>query len=328
MTVQPEPEPCTPEAAKAFGRDFEQIVTNVEQVILGKTDTIRLALTCLLAGGHLLLEDVPGTGKTSLAQAIARSVMGTHSRIQFTPDLLPADIIGSNIFNQAEQTFSFRQGPVFGEIVVADEINRASPRTQSALLQAMEENRVTVDGANHSLPDVFMIVATQNPVELAGTYLLPEAQLDRFMMRAELGYPDLDATEQILAESQIRNRSDLISPVINIAGVMDRRLIASRVYVDRAVLRYVARIADATRRHRDVSLGVSVRGSVALVRAARTWAAAQGRNYVVPNDILDLAIPTLAHRIVMTASAGFDGRHVSSVLHEVLSSVAPPATPR
>src|SRR5689334_291511 len=255
-----------------FARAFGTLVTNVEQAVLGKQHIVRLALTCLVSEGHLLLEDFPGTGKTSLAKAIANSVQGTHSRVQFTPDLLPSDVTGVTIYDQRSGQFNFHGGPIFATIVLADEINRASPKTQSALLEVMEEGRVTVDGTTHRVGRPFMVIATQNPIEQAGTYRLPEAQLDRFLMKATLGYPDHEHTVALLADASNRQRSDGVRPLITAKAVTDMAALASDVHVDPSVLSYITRIAEETRRAPEVKLGVSVRGCLAYVRASKTWA--------------------------------------------------------
>lgn len=312
--------------ALEFARRFDAIVANVEQAVLGKTAVVRLALTALFAQGHLLLEDAPGTGKTILARSIAASIAGTHNRIQFTPDLLPSDVTGVTIYDQKSGEFEFHRGPVFASIVLADEINRASPKTQSALLEVMEEARVTVDGKTYDAGNPFMVIATQNPIEQAGTYRLPEAQLDRFLIKTSLGYPSEENVVAILQGSAQRDRTAGLTPVLDSTEVVALAQIAAHVYMDDAIAQYVARIADATRTSAHTRVGVSVRGSLALVRSAKVWAAAQGRNYVIPDDIKYLAEPVLAHRLVLDVDAEFSGIQNTDVMTEVLAEIAPPSS--
>ncbi len=313
-----------PEQARWFSENFANIVGNIERVIMGKTEAVRLAVTCMLAEGHLLLEDYPGTGKTSLARAIAQSVQGTHSRIQFTPDLLPSDVTGVTIYDQKSQEFEFHQGPIFASIVLADEINRASPKTQSALLEVMEESRVTVDGQSYPVGTPFMVIATQNPIEQAGTYRLPEAQLDRFLMKTTLGYPDHEATMRILVTGGSRPRSSGLPSVVTGQQVAEMAQMAGAVHVEASVLDYVVRLVEATREATDVRLGVSVRGALALVRASRVWAASVGRHFVTPDDVKILAVPCLAHRLVLDPEAEFGGVTAVDVMSEVIAAVPPP----
>jgi MoxR-like ATPase len=301
-----------------------RIAANIGRVIQGKDDVVRLALAVLLAEGHLLIEDVPGVGKTTLAKALAASVDASVRRIQFTPDLLPSDVTGVTIYDQQTGHFQFHQGPIFASIVLADEINRASPKTQSALLEVMEESKVTVDGESHEVGYPFMVIATQNPIEQAGTYRLPEAQLDRFLMKASLGYPDHASTVEILGAVGTRSRQKVVAPLITSAAVIDMIELASTVHVDPSVLEYVSHIAEATRSAPETTLGVSVRGALALVRASKTWAAASGRHFVVPDDIKTLAEPVLAHRILLDPEAEFAGANVPAVLSRVLTEIAPP----
>jgi MoxR-like ATPase len=316
----------TAEQTDWFARAFGQLVSNVERAVLGKRHVIRLAFTCLLSEGHLLLEDYPGTGKTSLAKAIANSVQGTHSRIQFTPDLLPSDVTGVTIYNQRSGSFDFHQGPIFANIVVADEINRASPKTQSALLEVMEEGRVTVDGTPHPVAQPFMVIATQNPIEQVGTYRLPEAQLDRFLMKTSLGYPDHASTVALLADAAVRDRSAGVGNVITASAAGQMAQLADQVYVDQAILSYVSHLATESRQFQHVRLGLSVRACLAYVRAAKTWAAADGRPFVVPDDIKELAIPVMSHRLLLDAEAESSGVTVEDIISQLLSQVRPPAS--
>lgn len=314
----------TPDQARWFADTFAAVVRNIERAIMGKTEAIRIAVTCMLAEGHLLLEDVPGTGKTTLARAMAQTVQGTSNRIQFTPDLLPSDVTGVNIFDQKSGEFEFYQGPIFASIVLADEINRASPKTQSALLEVMEEARVTVDGKTYSTGQPFMVIATQNPIEQAGTYRLPEAQLDRFLLKTMLGYPDRENTLRILANGGSRPRSAALPPVITTQAVSEMAQLAATVHVEASVLDYIARIVEETRTAKDVRLGSSLRGALALVRTSRVWAASHGRHFVVPDDIKVLAIPSLAHRLVMDPESEFNGVSAVDVMTSIIGSVAPP----
>ena len=312
----------TPEQNAWFERTFTTLVDAVEQVVLGKRHVIELAFTAMISEGHLLLEDVPGTGKTSLARAMSQSVRGTSSRIQFTPDLLPGDVTGITVYDQRTGEFEFHVGPVFANVVLADEINRASPKTQSALLEVMEEGRVTTDGVTRPVGVPFLVVATQNPVEQAGTYRLPEAQLDRFLMKASLGYPDRAATLRILEGSGVHHRE--IDPVVTPQEVVTLADTARDVYVSPLVLDYIARLIEATRQATQVRLGVSVRGALALTKTAKTWAAAHGRGYVTPDDVKALAEPVLAHRLILDPEAEFDGVTASAVIGQVVLDTAPP----
>ena len=314
----------TPEQATQFAEVFDRMVRGVEQVLLGKQHVIRLAFTALLSEGHLLLEDVPGTGKTSLARAIAQSVRGTSNRVQFTPDLLPSDITGVSIYDQRNGAFEFHRGPIFANIVLSDEINRASPKTQAALLEVMEEGQVTADGVTHPVSAPFMVIATQNPIEQAGTYRLPEAQLDRFIMKSSIGYPDHASTIRILEGADKRAHDVVVPPVLSAATVVELAALARTVHVDATINDYVSRLIDATRNATEVRLGASVRGALALIRTAKTLAAANGRHYVIPDDVKALAEPVLAHRLLLDPEAEFDGVTPSSVIAQILIETPPP----
>jgi len=314
----------TPDEAGGFAATLDRLVGAVEEVLLGKNRVVRLAFTALLSEGHLLLDDVPGTGKTSLARAMAQSVSGTSNRVQFTPDLLPGDITGVTVYDQREGVFEFHPGPVFANIVLADEINRASPKTQSALLEVMEEVQVTVDGVKHSVGTPFMVIATQNPIEQAGTYRLPEAQLDRFLMKASIGYPDHEATLRILEGADRKAHEVIVPEVISAATVVEMGTMARGVHVDPTINDYVSRLVDATRNADEVRLGVSVRGALALLRASKTLAASVGRYYVTPDDVKALAEPVLAHRLVLDPEAEFEGVTASSVIAQLLIETPPP----
>ena len=320
-----EPEPSRELAVAEFRRLFDEMAAAIETVVQGKRSAVHLALVCLFADGHLLVEDVPGVGKTSLAKSIAHTIGGRFRRIQFTPDLLPSDVTGVSVWDRARDDFVFRSGSVFANVLLADEINRASPKTQSALLEAMEEQQVTVDDVTHRLDSPFMVIATQNPIELEGTYPLPEAQLDRFMLRLRLGYPDRDAEVGIL-ESHGANEvsADDIEPVTDAATVAAWSREISGVYVAPALRRYIVDVCDATRRHRDLLLGVSPRGALALQRTSRSLAASVGRHYVMADDVKALAPAVLEHRVMVAPEARLRGVDVGEVVRGVLDSVPVP----
>jgi len=314
----------------------DRVIQNVERVIVGKREAIEQALIALLCQGHVLIEDVPGVGKTMLARSLAKSVGCTFKRIQFTPDLLPSDVTGVTIYNQKSGEFEFRSGPIMAQIVLADEINRATPKTQSALLESMEERQVTVDGVTYPLPTPFLVMATQNPIEYEGTFPLPEAQLDRFMMRINLGYPMrsdeikiLEDQTKILEEAAKDGRAvlhplDEIGQVIDLGELQGAQQRTRRIYVDRFVVEYIVDISTATRDHQEVYLGASPRGSQALIRAVQARAALQGRDYAIPDDVKVLAAATLAHRLIVSPAARIRNVDTRHVIAEILDSVAVP----
>jgi MoxR-like ATPase len=314
-----------PSRDSSFGRLFSALVANIERVIQGKREQVHLALVCLLAEGHLLIEDVPGVGKTSLAKAIARSIGGTCHRIQFTPDLLPSDVTGVSVWNRNTGDFEFRPGGVFANVVLADEINRASPKTQSALLEAMEERQVTVDATTYRLPRPFMVIATQNPIELEGTYPLPEAQLDRFLMRIPMGYPDRDAELAILESQGTRTHTaDDLEPVVSAAEVADASTIVTNIHIAPELRAYVLDLVDVSRRHPDLMLGASPRGSLAVQRAARALAASHGRTFVIPDDVKRVFAPVIEHRVLVAPDAQLRGVTSSDIVAIILGSVPVP----
>ena len=309
--------------AEGFARITDEILDAVGTVIDGKPDAVRSSLVCLLAEGHLLIEDVPGVGKTMLARALATSVDATVRRIQFTPDLLPGDVTGVSVFNPVEREFEFKPGAIFANIVIADEINRSSPKTQSALLEAMEERQVTVDGRTHYVPEPFLVVATQNPLEMEGTYALPEAQRDRFMMRISMGYPDARSEALMLRQRDTANPLDQLAPVVSAAEVSGLVAWARAVHVAPAIEDYAVALAQATRNHSDLRLGASPRATLQLVRAAKVWAALDGRAFVIPDDITALLAAVFAHRLIPTrAAGGARGTSAADAIATILERIA------
>ena len=296
----------------------ERVVENVERVIVGKHYEVQLALVALICRGHLLIEDVPGVGKTTLAKSLARSLGCTFKRMQFTPDLLPSDVTGVSIFNQKTAEFEFRAGPVMAQIVLADEVNRATPKTQSSLLEAMEEHQITVDGVTRELPVPFLVMATQNPIEYEGTFPLPEAQLDRFMMRLSLGYPSPADELVVLTAQQQSHPIDAIEQVVSLDDLLQLQQEVRSVYVDRLVSEYIVNVVTATREHQEVYLGASPRGSLALYRASQARAMLYGRDYVIPDDAKQLAVCSLAHRLIVKPESALRGRTASSIVDSIL----------
>ena len=309
-------------------RIARNIVDNVSKVIVGKTEVIEHALAALIAQGHILVEDVPGVGKTMLAKSLSVSIGCDFKRIQFTPDLLPSDVAGISVYNQSSGEFQFRPGPIMAEVVLADEINRATPKTQSALLEAMEELQVTVDGVTHQLQHPFIVMATQNPIEYEGTFPLPEAQLDRFLMRISLGYPDFEEELSVIGQQEQVHPIESLEPVTSPAEIIRLQEAAKEVYVDRAVREYIVTLTESTRDHRDVALGASPRASLGLFRASRALALVLERDYVIPDDIKALAPAVTAHRIILAPSARMRGIRSADLISDLLNSVAVPGTTR
>jgi MoxR-like ATPase len=302
----------------------ERIIDNVSQVIIGKRNEIRLTVLGLLCQGHILIEDVPGVGKTMLARALARSIGASFSRIQFTPDMLPSDVTGVSVFNQQTREFEFRPGPIMSQIVLTDEINRATPKTQAALLEAMEERQITVDGHTYALEEPFLVIATQNPIEYEGTFPLPEAQLDRFMLRIRLGYPTPQEEIAMLDSQQYQHPLIGLTQVVSVEELLAAQRAVRDVYLNHDIKSYIVNLVTMTRQHPDVYLGASPRGALALYRAAQARAAVVGRDYVIPDDIKALAEPTLAHRIIVGPNARIKNISASSIVHSLLAAVPVP----
>jgi len=306
-------------------QDFaERVIANIERVIVGKRSTIELAVVSLLCQGHLLIEDVPGVGKTMLARSLARSLGCSFSRIQFTPDMLPSDVTGVSIFNQVSREFEFRPGPVMAQVVLSDEINRATPKTQAALLEAMEEHQITVDGLTHALPRPFMVLATQNPIEYEGTFPLPEAQVDRFLLRIRLGYPSKEDEINVLERQQYRHPFTELEKVVDVEELTEMQEAIKDVYVSAPIKRYIVDLTYQTRQHNEVYLGASPRGSLALYRSGQARAAMQGRDYVLPDDVKALAVPTLAHRVILGPGARLRDLSTQQIVEEIMNSVPVP----
>jgi MoxR-like ATPase len=298
-----------------------RLTAQLGRVILGKTEALEQIATCLLSGGHILMEDVPGVGKTTLAKALARSLGADFKRVQFTPDLLPTDILGSSVYNPREGTFAFKPGPIFTNVLLADEINRASPRTQSSLLEAMSERQASIEGTTHALPAPFLVIATQNPIEFHGTYPLPEAQLDRFAVRINLGYPAPDHELDVLFSQAQRHPLDDIVPVLDGPAILELQTQVRAVRVDRQIGRYVVDLADATRRHPSLKMGCSPRGTLTLFRMAQARAFVKGRDYAIPEDVKAVAVATLAHRLALDTKAKYSGVAKEDLVREILDQV-------
>ena len=316
-------------------REFNEIIaansswisalrTEVGKVVIGQQALVDRLILSLLCKGHVLLEGVPGLAKTLSVKAMAGTLHAQFARIQFTPDLLPSDVVGVTYYDQKNGEFEYREGPIFASIVLADEINRASPKTQSALLEVMEEQKVTVDGVTHPVPQPFMVIATQNPIEQLGTYKLPEAQMDRFLIKTTIGYPSHDVSVNILKQVNVTDRAATVHPVLTGEDVLRMRNISETVHLDDAILEYIVRLVEATRHNERIQVGSSMRGALALTRCARVWAASDNRGYVVPDDVKNLAVPVLAHRITLTAEATFAGNTPEQMIGQILEDVPAP----
>ncbi|MFU0781923.1 MoxR family ATPase [Thermoanaerobacterium thermosaccharolyticum] len=301
-----------------------KIIDNISKVIIGKTEEVKLVLVALLSGGHVLIEDVPGVGKTSLVKALAKSINADFKRIQFTPDLLPSDVIGVSIYNPEKGVFEFKQGPIMSQILLADEINRTSPKTQSSLLEAMEERQVTVDGKTYMLPRPFMVIATQNPIEYDGTFRLPEAQLDRFMIKVNLGYPDIKHEIEMLKRFEALDPLEDLKPVVSIMEILKMQNEVKSVYVDDSILDYIITIVNNTRNLSTVLLGASPRAAINLMKASQAKAFIEGRNYVLPDDVKYLSVPVLSHRIILRNEARFNNLDERSVIKDILNATKVP----
>lgn len=302
----------------------ELVIKNLEKVIVGKREAVELIVIGLLCQGHILIEDVPGVGKTMLARSLARSIDCTFNRIQFTPDMLPSDVTGVSIYNQKKEEFEFRKGPIIGQIILADEINRATPKTQAALLEAMEEHQVTVDGTTHLLPKPFMVLATQNPIEYEGTFPLPEAQLDRFLIRVRLGYPDFNDEIKVLDNQQIRHPIETLKAVVKVKDVLLASENIKKVFISPLVKRYLTDLTRRTRQSGDIYLGASPRGTLALARASQARAALSGRDFVLPDDVKDVAVPVLGHRIIVSPAARLRELSADRIVQEIMHTIPAP----
>lgn len=309
---------------ESYHPTVEKIIQNVEKVMVGKRNAIELSLVALFAQGHVLLEDVPGVGKTLLVKTIAKSLSAAFNRIQFTPDLLPSDLTGLSIYDEKEKTFVFKPGPLMGNIILADEINRTTPKTQSALLEGMEEGTVTVDGTSHRLPQPFFVMATQNPIEYEGTFPLPEAQLDRFLLKLDVGYPSKEEELEVLNRFEKYQPLDEVEPVISLSQLQHMQAEVKNVFVEESVKQYIVELANETRQHPSMLLGVSPRGTLQLMLAAKSYAYVRGRDFVIPDDVKALAPYVLSHRIVLHREAAFSGKQASELIQEIVGQVPVP----